>query len=138
MGADPVDQLVQMTSTAAAMNIVLVAGIAIGLFSVRFIRRDFFPDFDLDMITIAVPYPGASPEEVEEGEDFKSNLNPDSLETITAKVEPSLRDAEPGTRCQFERKCYAYIDPIDSRPGAPVFNRIVPLRDGWAKIAAKG
>ncbi|MBL7114300.1 MAG: glutamine--tRNA ligase/YqeY domain fusion protein [Kiritimatiellae bacterium] len=78
------------------------------------------------------------PDEVKEGEDFKSHLNPDSLETITAKVEPSLRDVDPGTRCQFERKCYAYIDPIDSQPGAPVFNRIVPLRDSWAKIAAKG
>jgi multidrug efflux pump subunit AcrB len=54
-------------ANSPAMNIILVAGIVIGLFAVRAIRRDFFPEFDLDMITVSVPYPGASPEEVEEG-----------------------------------------------------------------------
>ena len=62
------------------------------------------------------------------------DLNPQSLETITgAKVEPSLADAGPGTRFQFERQGYYCADP-DSRPGAPVFNRTVTLKDSWAKI----
>ena len=75
------------------------------------------------------------PYEVEEGEDFTSNLNPDSLELLTGcKVEPALAGAEPGYRCQFERSGYFCVDSVDSKPGAPVFNRTVTLRDTWAKI----
>ena len=51
-------------------------------------------------------------------------------------LEPSLAEAEPGTRVQFERLGYFCADP-DSRPGAPVFNRTVTLKDSWAKIAKK-
>jgi glutaminyl-tRNA synthetase len=51
-----------------------------------------------------------------------------------AKLEPSLREAAPGARFQFERQGYFASDPVDSRPGAPVFNRAVTLRDTWAKI----
>jgi glutaminyl-tRNA synthetase len=74
------------------------------------------------------------PDVVEEGKDFFANLNPASLERIEgAKVEPSLASAVPGGRFQFERLGYFCVDR-ESRPGAPVFNRTVTLRDTWAKI----
>jgi glutaminyl-tRNA synthetase len=67
--------------------------------------------------------------------DFKSYLNPHSLETLSScRVEPGLANAEPGSRCQFERLGYFSVDSVDSRPGRPVFNRTVTLRDTWAKI----
>ena len=76
-----------------------------------------------------------NPEETEEGQDFKSNLNPASLEVIeNAKLEPSLAHVKPGYHCQFERLGYFCSDTVDSKPGAPVFNRTVTLRDTWAKI----
>jgi len=75
-----------------------------------------------------------NPDDVEEGADFKSNLNPDSLETLTeCRVEPGLAGAAPGSRHQFERQGYFCVDP-DSSDGALVFNRTVSLRDSWAKI----
>jgi glutaminyl-tRNA synthetase len=74
------------------------------------------------------------PDEAPEGQDFTANLNPNSLEVLKdCKLEPSLADARPGARFQFERLGYFCVDP-DSRPGAPVFNRTVTLRDTWAKI----
>ena len=67
--------------------------------------------------------------------DYKEFLNPESKVVMPhAVVEPSLASAEPGSRCQFERKGYFHVDPVDSTPGRPVFNRIVTLRDSWAKI----
>jgi glutaminyl-tRNA synthetase len=76
-----------------------------------------------------------NPADVPEGEDFKSLLNPDSLEVLpVCPVEPGLADAPPGHRCQFERLGYFCVDTRDSKPGRPVFNRTVPLRDSWAKI----
>jgi glutaminyl-tRNA synthetase len=63
---------------------------------------------------------------------FIDFLNPESLVTINAFVEPSLKEVEPGTRLQFMRKGYFCVDP-DSKPGALVFNRTVTLRDSWAK-----
>jgi glutaminyl-tRNA synthetase len=70
--------------------------------------------------------------------DFKDHLNPRSLVVVQgALVEPSLRDAEPGSRWQFERVGYFYADPVDSKPGALVFNRTVTLRDAWAKATEK-
>ena len=78
-----------------------------------------------------------NPEEVEEGRDFKSNLNPNSLEVIqSCRIEPGLSDANVGDLYQFERLGYFCVDP-DSRPGTPVFNRTVTLRDAWAKISAR-
>jgi glutaminyl-tRNA synthetase len=78
-----------------------------------------------------------NPNQVEEGKDFLSNLNPNSLETISnAKVEPSLTNASSGSRYQFERLGYFCVDP-DSKPGRPVFNRTVALKDTWAKIENK-
>ena len=67
-----------------------------------------------------------------------TDLNPNSLERLaTAKVEPALGNAPAGTRYQFERQGYFCVDP-DSRPGAPVFNRTVTLKDAWARIVTKG
>ncbi len=77
--------------------------------------------------------------EVEEGADWKANLNPKSLEIIRGcKVEPSLAVAAPGSRFQFERLGYFCADLRDSRPGGLVFNRTVTLRDPWAKLVKAG
>ena len=77
----------------------------------------------------------ADPDDVPEGEDFTAALNPHSLETLTScQVEPSLAGAEAGSRYQFERQGYFCADP-DTAPDRLVFNRTVPLRDTWAKIA---
>ncbi len=76
---------------------------------------------------------------MEGGADFTEHLNPDSLEVLkSGRVEPSLANAQPGGRYQFERIGYFHLDPVDSSPGRPVFNRTVTLRDAWAKIAEKG
>jgi glutaminyl-tRNA synthetase len=78
------------------------------------------------------------PTDVPEGHDFTENLNPNSLEVIQhAKLEPSLANAAAGSRYQFERLGYFAVDP-DSKPGAPVFNRTVALKDTWAKLEKKG
>jgi glutaminyl-tRNA synthetase len=68
--------------------------------------------------------------------DFKSFLNQNSLEVVTAKCEPSLKDANPDVRYQFERLGYFALDP-DSQPGKLVFNRTITLKDTWAKEARK-
>jgi len=73
------------------------------------------------------------PDIVEEGQDFKSNLNPDSLEILNAKVEPSLKEADPGNQVQFERLGYFCIDSRYTTADKLVFNRTVPLRDSWAR-----
>jgi glutaminyl-tRNA synthetase len=74
------------------------------------------------------------PGEVEDGSDFKANLNPNSLETLTScRVEPGLAGAAPGSRYQFLRLGYFCVDP-DSTHGALVFNQTASLRDTWAKI----
>jgi glutaminyl-tRNA synthetase len=72
----------------------------------------------------------------EEG-DFKDHLNPNSLKSVTGYVEASLADAEPGSRYQFERIGYFCADSKDTKPGRPVFNRTVPLRDSWAKKSGR-
>ena len=78
------------------------------------------------------------PENVAEGQDFTETLAPDSMEVVqSCKLEPSLAAAGPGEHYQFERLGYFYTDPEDSRPGAPVFNRTVTLKDTWARIEAK-
>ncbi len=77
------------------------------------------------------------PSDVEEGKDVLDDLNPNSLEIITdAKVEPSLANAAAGGRYQFERLGYFCADP-DSKPGKPVFNRTVALKDAWARVEKK-
>jgi glutaminyl-tRNA synthetase len=78
------------------------------------------------------------PEDIPEGEDFTLGLNPASLETLTGcKLEAALANATPGTPVQFERVGYFVADALDSRPGAPVFNRTVTLKDAWARIEKK-
>jgi len=68
--------------------------------------------------------------------DFKSFINPNSLEVVRAKCEPSLGEAKPELRYQFERLGYFALDPA-SRPNEPVFNRTITLRDTWAKEVKK-
>ncbi|HDQ41382.1 MAG TPA: glutamine--tRNA ligase/YqeY domain fusion protein [Desulfonatronum sp.] len=78
-----------------------------------------------------------NPNETLEGQDFRGFVNPDSLEVLSnCLVEPHLALAESGSRWQFERLGYYSVDSVDSTPGALVFNRIVSLRDSWAKIQA--
>ena len=77
------------------------------------------------------------PYDLEEGQDALDNLNPNSLEIVSgAKLEPSLRNAKPGDRFQFERVGYFCVDP-DSVIQKLVFNRTLPLKDTWAKIEKK-
>ena len=79
------------------------------------------------------------PNDVPEGVDYRTNLNPKSLEVLRGcRAEPALRTAEPGSRWQFERLGYFTADFRDSKPGAPVFNRTVTLRDEWAKLTRTG
>jgi len=79
-----------------------------------------------------------NPDDVEEGEEYKSNLNPNSLEVLEGCcVEPSLAEATPGSRYQFERLGYFCLDTGDAASGRLVFNRTVSLRDTWAKIEKK-
>jgi glutaminyl-tRNA synthetase len=69
---------------------------------------------------------------------FLDNINPNSLTILRdAKLEPSLTSAAPGQHFQFERLGYFFTDPVDSKPGKPVFNRTATLRDTWAKEFAK-
>lgn len=74
-----------------------------------------------------------TPEDVEEGHDYKENINPDSLQVVTGYCEPSLANASAGAKFQFERLGYFSVDP-DSKPGQLVFNRTVTLKDSWAKM----
>ena len=78
-----------------------------------------------------VEQPGA------DGNDFLTQLNPDSLREVEAKVEPALAELSPGTVVQFERNGYYAVDP-DSEPGSPVFNRTVTLKDSWSNKTKQG
>jgi len=75
------------------------------------------------------------PADESDGIDWKGHLNKNSLETLSAcRVEPSLKNASPGSRFQFERQGYFCVDTVDSSSNMLTFNRVVPLRDSWAKI----
>ena len=75
-----------------------------------------------------------NPDVVEDGGTFIDNLNPNSRQTLEgAWIEPAVTEDPPGTRYQFERTGYFASDPVDSTAEALVFNRIVPLRDSWAR-----
>ncbi len=77
----------------------------------------------------------SNPGDEKDGTDFKTRLNPDSLEALTScRVEPCLKGAAPGSRYQFERLGYFCVDSKDSSHEKLVFNRTVTLRDTWAKI----
>jgi len=67
--------------------------------------------------------------------DFLDDINPDSMQVITAILEPALKNARPEERFQFERHGYFVADRFDSQDGAPVFNRTVTLKDSWEKKA---
>ncbi|MDR2448819.1 MAG: glutamine--tRNA ligase/YqeY domain fusion protein [Prevotellaceae bacterium] len=73
---------------------------------------------------------------IPEGKDYKNFLNPDSLQTLTAFVEPALKNLPPSTHVQFERLGYFVTDKESARDN-PVFNRTVTLKDTWAKVATK-
>ncbi|MDP2135239.1 MAG: glutamine--tRNA ligase, partial [Sulfuritalea sp.] len=75
----------------------------------------------------AVEAPGAG------GHDFIADLNPASKLVIRAQLEAALKDAAAEDRFQFERHGYFVADRVDSKPGAPVFNRTVTLKDSWAR-----
>ena len=69
---------------------------------------------------------------------YASVFAPSSLEVLEdAVVEPSLQDAAPDSRFQFERLGYFYVDPKDSKAGTPVFHRVVTLKDSWVKLQGK-
>jgi glutaminyl-tRNA synthetase len=79
------------------------------------------------------------PNEIAEGADWLSNVNPKSLEVLTdCRLEPLLANAKPGERYQFERLGYFCVDPVDSTKNKPVFNRTVTLRDTWANAQRAG
>ena len=67
------------------------------------------------------------------GRDFLTVLNPNSLQTVTAWLEPSLAQAEPETHYQFERLGYFVTDKKDHSASHPVFNRVTGLKDSWGK-----
>ena len=76
--------------------------------------------------------------DVAEGGDWRDTLNPHSLDVLVdAKLEAGLAEAQPGERYQFERLGYFCADP-ESKPGAPVFNRTVALKDSWARAEGPG
>ena len=83
-------------------------------------------------------FKGRDPDDAPEGSDFRTNINPESLKVLTScKTEPSIKEAIPGTRYQFERLGYFYLDPvIFKKENRKVFNRTVTLKDEWAKIDA--
>jgi len=82
-------------------------------------------------------FQGADP--TGDGDDFMKHVNPKSLEILApCRVEPSLAGAAPGSRYQFERLGYFCVDAQDADAQKLIFNRIVPLRDSWAKISGKG
>ncbi len=79
------------------------------------------------------------PDEADEGKDYHANINHDSLEVLSGcKLEPSLKDAAPGSRYQFERLGYFFVDPAAAEAGKRIFNRTVSLKDTWAKEEQKG
>ncbi|MCY1461859.1 Glutamine--tRNA ligase [compost metagenome] len=75
-----------------------------------------------------------NPEKSEEGGSFLDNIHPDSLQVLSGcRAEPSLAQARPEDRFQFEREGYFVADLKDTQPGKPVFNRTVTLRDSWGQ-----
>ena len=79
-----------------------------------------------------------NPNDAPEGADFRANLNPKSLEALkSCKLEPLLKTAKPDSRYQFERMGYFCLDPVSAKAGKRIFNRIVTLKDEWAKIEKK-
>jgi len=78
-----------------------------------------------------------NPEEAPAGKTFLDNINPHSVRVVHARVEPELAKQLPGAAVQFERNGYFCADIVDSKPGVPVYNRIVSLKDAWARITTR-
>ena len=76
-----------------------------------------------------------NPEDAPPGKSFLDNINPNSVRVVRAVVEPDVAKQTAGAAVQFERNGYFIADIIDSKPGVPCYNRIVSLKDAWAKIA---
>jgi glutaminyl-tRNA synthetase len=81
-------------------------------------------------------FTNATPGDETDGGNWRTSLNPASLEVLTCPVEPALLSAKPGDRFQFERIGYFCVDRT-SAPGRPVFNRTVPLKDAWARVSQR-
>jgi len=94
-------------------------------------RHAFAAEVKLYDRLFKVPHPGRSVDGVER--DFILDLNPESVKTMTAQLEPSLRTAKPGEHYQFERHGYFVPDRLDPVTGEPDFNRSVTLKDAWQK-----
>ena len=93
-------------------------------------------DAEVRLFSHLFTFPDTSGES--EVDDFKAYINPNSVETLkSCKLEPCLAGARPEDRYQFLRTGYFCIDSVDSRPERPVFNRIAPLKDTWAKISSR-
>jgi glutaminyl-tRNA synthetase len=76
-----------------------------------------------------------NPADEKDGKDFITKLNPHSIERLSScMLEPALREVVPGYRCQFERLGYFCADAVDSSAGNPMFNRVVSLKDEWARV----
>ena len=78
-----------------------------------------------------------NPEDAPPGKSFLDNINPNSIRVVRAKVEPELAKQLPGAAVQFERNGYFCADVVDSKPGTPIYNRIVSLKDAWARITTR-
>ena len=89
------------------------------------------------VIVISGSFAAENPNQTDEGQTFLDHLNPNSLTVTQAFGEPEIASAKVGDRFQFERLGYYIVDP-DSSDDKRVFNRIVPLRDSWGKMVAKG
>jgi glutaminyl-tRNA synthetase len=104
--------------------------------TIHWVSAEHAVDCDLHLYDKLFTIP--DPDAAEEGQDFLSVVNPDSLIILhSAKVEPSVRSDPLGTRYQFERTGYFISDPIGSKDDRLVFNRTVTLRDSWAKMKEK-
>ena len=96
-------------------------------------RESFQAEVRLYEHLFTVPNPGMG-----DNIDFRQQINPNSLKILTdCRLEPMLKDVPGESRFQFERQGYFYVDPKDSEPGSPVFNRIVSLKDSWARMMKK-
>ena len=92
---------------------------------------------DAEVRLYDVLFENEDPGDVPEGKDWKDLINPTALSTTQAKIEKALIDGKPGEQFQFVRNGYFVVDSKDSRPGKPVFNRTVTLKDSWAKAQKK-
>ncbi|HTH14535.1 MAG TPA: glutamine--tRNA ligase, partial [Spirochaetia bacterium] len=99
--------------------------------TIQWVSADHGVEFESRLYDVLLKVESIS--DVPEEEDWRTYLNPNSLVVTKAWGEPALKDAKPGVSYQFMRKGYFCLDSKDAKPGTPVFNRIVGLKDGWTK-----